>query len=334
MTTEQMARRFHEAYERLATQFGYGTRPDTKVFDPESKNGKLMMAVCAELFPQVPLPSNGRFYERFERMWHDLIESPAKHTMRYAGTAALFSDADAEIELLRSENRTLRNYCANNGLPVETPAPASNGESLRGCLESILAKFKEADDERYRNQKEWEADAEKWKADSDMYGWNFHKGMGAGANWVALYFFRVQRELEEILKGLPVETFDEPAAWMTEDGRLMPPELKRNLTERQTASFSIPLYMRRPEKTRSECPVCKAKWEMQHDQYCDYRPQDRTGHILGMASAEKMKEVPACTCRTFSGPNHFGFSTDPNCPMHGALLLQNSQEKAGDKHEG
>lgn len=44
-----LAIKFHETYERLAPEFGYETRPDTKVFDPESKNGRLMVAVCAAL---------------------------------------------------------------------------------------------------------------------------------------------------------------------------------------------------------------------------------------------------------------------------------------------
>lgn len=44
-----LARRFHEAYERLAPKFGYETRTETRKFDPESANGKLMIAVCAEI---------------------------------------------------------------------------------------------------------------------------------------------------------------------------------------------------------------------------------------------------------------------------------------------
>ncbi len=40
---------FHETYERLAPQFGYETRPDTKAFDPDSPNGRLMIAVCGEV---------------------------------------------------------------------------------------------------------------------------------------------------------------------------------------------------------------------------------------------------------------------------------------------
>ena len=47
---EQLARQFHEVYERLAPSFGYETRKDTKKFDPTQPNGRLMMAVCAEIF--------------------------------------------------------------------------------------------------------------------------------------------------------------------------------------------------------------------------------------------------------------------------------------------
>jgi hypothetical protein len=45
----ELAREFHDAYERLAPSFGYETRPDTKEFDPDSPNGKLMIAVCSEI---------------------------------------------------------------------------------------------------------------------------------------------------------------------------------------------------------------------------------------------------------------------------------------------
>lgn len=45
----ELAIQFHETYERLAPEFGYATREDTREFDPESANGKLMIAVCAEL---------------------------------------------------------------------------------------------------------------------------------------------------------------------------------------------------------------------------------------------------------------------------------------------
>ena len=45
----KLAVKFHETYERLAPEFGYETRKDTKLFDASSKNGKLMIAVCREM---------------------------------------------------------------------------------------------------------------------------------------------------------------------------------------------------------------------------------------------------------------------------------------------
>lgn len=50
-TPESVAKAFHEAYERLAPQFGYETRPESAVpweKVPE-RNKRLMIAVCAEL---------------------------------------------------------------------------------------------------------------------------------------------------------------------------------------------------------------------------------------------------------------------------------------------
>ncbi len=44
----------HRAYERLAPSFGYETRQETRAFDPESKNGRLMVAVCGELMAATP----------------------------------------------------------------------------------------------------------------------------------------------------------------------------------------------------------------------------------------------------------------------------------------
>lgn len=45
----KLARRFHELYETTAPAFGYQTREETKEFDPESANGRLMAFVCSEL---------------------------------------------------------------------------------------------------------------------------------------------------------------------------------------------------------------------------------------------------------------------------------------------
>ena len=45
----ELARKFHETYERLAPQYGYETRRDTRDFDPHSPNGRLMCAVIESI---------------------------------------------------------------------------------------------------------------------------------------------------------------------------------------------------------------------------------------------------------------------------------------------
>jgi hypothetical protein len=54
---EAIAKFFHYTYERLAPDFGYETRPDTKQFDAESPNGKLMIAVCGEFLAGIRKPA-------------------------------------------------------------------------------------------------------------------------------------------------------------------------------------------------------------------------------------------------------------------------------------
>ena len=53
----ELAKKFHNAYESLAHSFGYETRKDTKAFDPESSNGKLMIAVCQKIGDEIELES-------------------------------------------------------------------------------------------------------------------------------------------------------------------------------------------------------------------------------------------------------------------------------------
>jgi hypothetical protein len=53
---EQLARKFHEVYERLAPSFGYETRKETRAFDPTTPNGRLMIAVCAEIAQDLAAP--------------------------------------------------------------------------------------------------------------------------------------------------------------------------------------------------------------------------------------------------------------------------------------
>ena len=53
MNYERLAREFHDIYERLAPKFGYMTREDTRNFDPNSPNGKLMIATFKEFHESI-----------------------------------------------------------------------------------------------------------------------------------------------------------------------------------------------------------------------------------------------------------------------------------------
>lgn len=87
---EALAVRFHETYERLAPSFGYETRVDTRTFDPESKNGRLMVAVCAEI--QLAIAAD---VVRLERMNSELVAEIASHLTALANRDAALSAARA-----------------------------------------------------------------------------------------------------------------------------------------------------------------------------------------------------------------------------------------------
>jgi hypothetical protein len=58
INAETLARRFHEAYERLAPTFDYVTREATAVpwDDVPEQNKRLMIAVCAEILDALHQP--------------------------------------------------------------------------------------------------------------------------------------------------------------------------------------------------------------------------------------------------------------------------------------
>ena len=46
MTALELAKLFHDTYERLAPDYGYETREDTREFNSDAINYELMVAVC------------------------------------------------------------------------------------------------------------------------------------------------------------------------------------------------------------------------------------------------------------------------------------------------
>lgn len=66
-------------------------------------------------------------------------------------------------------------------------------------LRGLLKLFDDADLERLNEVHERDNEAEKWKSENDMYGWNFHKGAAFGCTSASIIFFRVKREIKNHL---------------------------------------------------------------------------------------------------------------------------------------
>lgn len=128
---ERLARQFHEAYERLAPKFHYATRPASRMFDPESSNGQLMIAVCAELLASrasAGAPEGWRPIEsdQFEAhikttAWYAVLSQEAKHNTE---DAAVFRMARMAAEV-----------AWNAALDASRPAVQQEGwEDMRHAL--------------------------------------------------------------------------------------------------------------------------------------------------------------------------------------------------------
>jgi hypothetical protein len=58
ISAEDLAVAFHEIYERLAPDFGYETRKETRRFQNDTPNGRLMIAVCGEILEMLRKAAN------------------------------------------------------------------------------------------------------------------------------------------------------------------------------------------------------------------------------------------------------------------------------------
>ncbi len=119
MTAEELAILFHATYERLAPSFGYETREETRTFNPDSANGKLMIAVCdavlgpiyADMAKEIARLKAQRSVSRAELDAIKLTMSDA-----HAGVA----DSLAELEALRGALCGHRHNAAD-GCRMEAP---------------------------------------------------------------------------------------------------------------------------------------------------------------------------------------------------------------------
>jgi hypothetical protein len=74
----ELAVLFHVIYERKSAEFDYVTRTETRIFDPESKNGKLMVATCEEILQDYVPRADLETAQKQVEMYSDSLERTAK----------------------------------------------------------------------------------------------------------------------------------------------------------------------------------------------------------------------------------------------------------------
>lgn len=110
-TEEEMAIFFHEKYEELALSFGYTTRDDTRNFDKDSKNGKLMIEVCKEVKNWITTKQKNMAQQndKQKQLLTEIMNADAKHGLYRQQTAVewlhnqlikTWYDAETSKELL------------------------------------------------------------------------------------------------------------------------------------------------------------------------------------------------------------------------------------------
>ena len=63
----EITKKFHYTYEKLASEYTYETREDTKIFDINSNNGKLMYATVNEIVSPI-LKENKKLKDNWNKL--------------------------------------------------------------------------------------------------------------------------------------------------------------------------------------------------------------------------------------------------------------------------
>lgn len=123
----EVAKKFHEVYELLAPSFGYETRTETRAFDAESPNGKLMIAVCQEVGDQIELSAFRADLDEREapadgvKTGLDLVAEERERQVR-KGFDANHDDQHCDQSLLHAAILLATNVCGLQLANVDPPS--------------------------------------------------------------------------------------------------------------------------------------------------------------------------------------------------------------------
>lgn len=95
-----LARLFHDTYERLAPEYGYVTRDETRIFDKDSANGKLMCAVVEIVRREIESNQAARI-EELEEESRDLSQIAGLALGEKRVLEGRIKELEAQVERLR-----------------------------------------------------------------------------------------------------------------------------------------------------------------------------------------------------------------------------------------
>jgi hypothetical protein len=172
------------------------------------------------------LPEENRFDDRFELdQCIDEIKRLKAESSALAAKLKEATDRAATWERLH-DHRTAELDAKDMQIATLTKERDDAVAAMRTVLTSLKDEFKAANEERLKETQDAHTEANRWKAEGDMYGWNFHEGRAGGTTYASIYFYRVYRKLVAALS-------DAPAAQPSEAERLS----NENLKLRKIASF-------------------------------------------------------------------------------------------------
>ena len=94
----EITKRFHETYEKLSKEYSYETREDTKVFNVNSNNGKLMYATVNEIVSPI-LKENKQLKDNWNKLKEWLEEQ--KDNRKYANDVERFTAYGATLDKIQ-----------------------------------------------------------------------------------------------------------------------------------------------------------------------------------------------------------------------------------------
>lgn len=98
----ELAVLFHVIYERKSAEFDYVTRTETRIFDPESKNGKLMIATCEEILQDYVLKDQVAVADAKE------VSTTIEYQCKKLGYVAYAVIGAAELKQMERDNIDLK----------------------------------------------------------------------------------------------------------------------------------------------------------------------------------------------------------------------------------